>query len=145
MRNPNQTKQNKMEVEAHVMCENIQSEMKRQIELLKMLQKSVATLQLENNRLEMTLQIERNKSAALVKRNAKKIDKKDAEIDRLETKLRHTIKKKRKTHDMLCHNCHSDREIKGYLLDDDDANFYDSDDYSHDGYRSPDYDNPYCL
>ena len=124
-----------MEVEAHVMCENIQSEMKRQIELLRILQISVATLQLENNRLEMTLQIERNKSAALVKRNAKKIDKKDTEIDRLETELRHTIRKKRMTYDMLCHNCNSDREIKENLIDDSD-----SDDYSFDGYISPDYE-----
>lgn len=124
-----------MEVEAHVMCENIQSEMKRQIELLRILQISVATLQLENNRLEMTLQIERNKSAALVKRNAKKIDKKDAEIDRLETKLRHTIKKKRTAHDMLCRDCRSYDMIKECLIDDSD-----SDDYSHDGYISPDYE-----
>lgn len=117
--------------------------MRKQFELLEMHRKSVATLQLENNRLEMTLQIERNKSVASVKRNTKKIEKKDAEIDRLETELRHTIKKKRRVYDMLCHNCNSDREIKEYLLDDD-SDFSDSDDYSHDGYRSPDYDYPYC-
>lgn len=127
-----------MEVEAHVMCENIQSEMKRQIELLKMLQKSVATLQLENNRLEMTLRIERNKSAALVKRNAKNMDKKDAEIDRLETKLRNTIKEKRLGYRMLCQDCGSHEMIREALNDSDS-----DDDYSFDGYISPDYEPSY--